>query len=73
VFPASADLALLAVARRARRQGLGTNLLRAAAARASRPLRILNVDARATAVAAFLAAAGARRLAQQVEMVRSLG
>lgn len=72
VFPDSADLPLLAVAREARRAGLGTRLLAAAAARASRPLRILNLDDRATGLAQFLAAAGAAPLVRQLEMVRAL-
>jgi len=72
VFPGSADLALLAVARDARRRGHGRRLLAAAAARASRPLRILNVDARDAGIAAFLAAAGAAPLVRQIEMVRAL-
>jgi ribosomal protein S18 acetylase RimI-like enzyme len=71
VFPGSADLALLAVARDARRRGHGRRLLAAAAARASRPLRILNVDARDAGIAAFLAAAGAEPLVRQIEMVRA--
>jgi ribosomal protein S18 acetylase RimI-like enzyme len=70
VFPASGDLALLTVARDARRRGRGTRLLRAARACASRPLRILNVDARAGDIAAFVVAAGAAPLARQIEMVR---
>lgn len=70
VFPASGDLPLLAVAGDARRRGLGTRLLRAARARSARPLRILNVDARAADIAAFLAAAGAAPLVRQIEMVR---
>lgn len=72
VFPGSADLALLAVARDARRRGRGRRLLAAAAARASRPLRILNVDARDAGIAAFLAAAGAGPQVRQIEMVRAL-
>ncbi len=71
VFPASGDLPLLAVARDHRRRGLGTRLLSAAAARAGRPLRILNVDKRATQIAHFLAAAGAQPLVCQLEMVRT--
>lgn len=72
VFPGSADLALLAVARDARRRGHGRRLLAAAAAAcASRPLRILNVDASDPGIAAFLAAAGAAPLVRQIEMVRS--
>ncbi|HZJ64140.1 MAG TPA: GNAT family N-acetyltransferase [Kofleriaceae bacterium] len=70
VFPANGDLPLLAVARDARRRGHGTRLLRAAAARASRPLRILNIDSSADDIAAFLAATGAAPLARQIEMVR---
>jgi ribosomal protein S18 acetylase RimI-like enzyme len=70
VFATSGDLPLLTVARDARRRGRGTRLLRAAAARASRPLRILNIDSRANDIAAFLDAAGARPLARQIEMVR---
>jgi ribosomal protein S18 acetylase RimI-like enzyme len=73
VFPGSADLPLLAVRRDARRRGHGARLLRAAAARASRPLRILNIDARASGIAEFLAAAGAAPLVRQLEMVRTLG
>jgi ribosomal protein S18 acetylase RimI-like enzyme len=70
VFPGSADLPLLVVAHDARRRGRGTRLLAAAAARASRPLRILNIDDRATHIADFLTAAGAVLLARQIEMVR---
>jgi ribosomal protein S18 acetylase RimI-like enzyme len=70
IFPASADLALLTVPRRARRQGHGTRLLGAAVARASRPLRILNIDARATGIARFLDVAGATPLVRQIEMMR---
>ena len=72
VFPGSADLPLLAVARDARRNGRGRRLLAAAAARASRPLRILNVDERATGIAAFLTAVGAAPMVRQLEMVRVL-
>lgn len=71
VFPESGDLPLLAVARDSRRRGHGRRLLVAAAARASRPLRILNLDDRATGIAAFLAAAGAVPLVYQLEMVRA--
>jgi ribosomal protein S18 acetylase RimI-like enzyme len=69
VFPASGDVPLLAVAREHRRHGLGTRLLRAARARAARPLRILNIDTRAEHIAAFLTAAGATPLARQIEMI----
>lgn len=71
VFPGSADLPLLAVARGERRRGLGRRLLAAAAARASRPLRILNIDARARGIADFFAAVGARPLVRQLEMERT--
>jgi GNAT superfamily N-acetyltransferase len=70
VFPASADLPLLAVAGDHRRRGHGGRLLAAAAARAQRPLRILNIDDRATEITAFLAAVGAERFVRQSEMVR---
>ena len=72
VFPSSGDLPLLCVRRPDRRRGLGTRLLAAAAARAGRPLRILNLDERAAGVAAFLEAAGATRTVRQLEMVREL-
>jgi len=71
VFPGSADLPLLAVSRETRRRGHGRRLLAAAAARASRPLRILNLDARDAGIAGFLAAAGASPLVRQIEMVRA--
>jgi ribosomal protein S18 acetylase RimI-like enzyme len=44
VFPGSADVPFLCVRRDARRSGLGRHLLASAAARCSRPLRLLNVD-----------------------------
>lgn len=69
LFPASNDLAQLAVAPRARRRGLGRALLAAARARCSRPMRILNVDARDEATNAFLGAAGATETVRQLEMV----
>jgi len=68
VFPSSGDLAQLAVAPTARRRGLGTRLLRDAATIAGKPLRIINVDDRASNIAAFLQAAGARRTIRQLEM-----
>jgi ribosomal protein S18 acetylase RimI-like enzyme len=71
VFPASGDLPLLAVDRAARLRGHGARLLAAAAARASRPLRILNIDVRAAGVAAFMAAVGATPLVRQIELVRA--
>lgn len=72
VFPGSADVPLLCVRRAARRRGHGRHLLASAAARCSRPLRLLNLDDRAEGVAAFLAAAGATRTVRQLEMVRPL-
>jgi ribosomal protein S18 acetylase RimI-like enzyme len=72
VFPSSADLPLLCVRRGDRRHGHGRRLLAAAAARAGRPLRILNIDERAADIAAFLDAVGATRTARQLEMVREL-
>jgi ribosomal protein S18 acetylase RimI-like enzyme len=71
VFPASADLPLLCVRRDARRRGHGARLLAAAAARASRPVRMM-VDDRDAGIAAFLDAAGAARYVRQIEMVREL-
>lgn len=68
VFPSNGDLAQLAVHPEARRRGLGTRLLRDAATIAGKPLRIINVDEGAGHIAAFLAAAGARRTVRQVEM-----
>lgn len=71
VFPASADLPLLCVRRDLRRRGHGARLLAAAAARATRPVRLM-VDDRDAGIAAFLDAAGATRLVRQLEMVREL-
>ena len=72
VFPASGDLAQLAVRREARRRGIGTQLLNAAAGVAGKPLRIVNVDERDAGIAAFLEHAGAIRTVRQLEMTRSL-
>jgi GNAT superfamily N-acetyltransferase len=72
IFPKTNDLAQLAVSRRARRRGIGTVLLAAARARCTKPMRILNVDARDEGTNAFLAAAGARETVQQFEMVKRL-
>jgi len=71
VFPRSGDLALLAVQRDARRQGHGTHLLNAAATRAAKPIRILNIDDRDEGIAAFMSAAGAKPLVRQIEMTLS--
>lgn len=58
--------------REARRRGVGTRLLRAAAESAGKPLRIMNVDERDAGIAAFLEQAGAVRFVRQLEMVRAL-
>lgn len=72
VFPDRGDLAQLVVRREARRRGIGTRLLEAAAEAAGKPLVILNVDESDAGIAAFLEHAGAKRTVRQVEMVRSL-
>lgn len=69
IFPHSGDLPLLTVRRDVRRQGIGSRLLRGAAKRAAKSLRILNIDDRERGVAAFLEAAGARPLVRQIEMI----
>jgi len=71
-FPRTGDLPLLAVAPHARRQGLGRQLLNAAATRANKPLRIVNVDGRDGGIAAFLDTCGAGRGVEQFEMARKL-
>ena len=58
--------------RDARRRGVGTQLLQAAASIAGKPLRILNVDERDAGIAAFLEHNGAKRTVRQFEMTRSL-
>jgi len=72
LFPRTGDLPLLAVAPHARKQGLGRRLLNAAATRANKPLRILNVDDRDAGISAFLEKCGAARGPKQFEMVRPL-
>lgn len=72
VFPATGDLAQIAVRRDSRRKGLGGILLDAAAAHAGKPLRIINVDDRDAGVAAFLERVGATRTVRQIEMARAL-
>jgi ribosomal protein S18 acetylase RimI-like enzyme len=72
VFPNSGDVPQLAVRNEARRKGLGTRLLRAAAALAQKPLRLMNVDDRHSGIASFLEHAGATRFVRQWEMVRSV-
>lgn len=73
VFPSNGDVPQLAVRREARRRGIGTRLLRSAAAIAQKPLRVINVDARDEGIAAFLAALGGHRFVRQIEMQRALG
>jgi ribosomal protein S18 acetylase RimI-like enzyme len=68
LFPSSGDVPQLAVRPEARRHGLGTRLLREAAAIAGKPLRIVNVDDRHEGVTHFLEAAGAQRTVAQLEM-----
>jgi ribosomal protein S18 acetylase RimI-like enzyme len=72
VFPSNGDVPLLAVRRDQRRKGIGRSLLAAAAAHVGKPLRIMNIDDRATGITAFLEHCGAKRLVRQIEMVRSL-
>lgn len=72
VFPETGDLPQLAVRREARRRGVGTRLLNAAAHVAGKPLRIMNVDERDAGIAAFLEHAGAKRTVRQLEMLRPL-
>lgn len=72
VFPSNGDLAQLAVRRDARRRGLGTRLLRAAAELAGKPLRIMNVDERDAGIASFLARSGATKIVRQLELIRPL-
>ena len=72
VFPSNGDVPLLAVRRDQRRKGIGRSLLAEAAAYVGKPLRIMNIDDRATGITAFLEHCGAKRLVRQIEMVRSL-
>jgi ribosomal protein S18 acetylase RimI-like enzyme len=72
VFPDRGDLAQLAVRRDARRRGIGTRLLQAAAAVSGKPLRIMNVDEHDRGIAAFLEHNGAKRTVRQLEMIRPL-
>ena len=71
-FPRSGDLPLLAIRRDARRNGIGSHLLNAAATRAAKKLRILNVDDRDEGIAVFMSAAGATPLVRQIEMIHIL-
>jgi ribosomal protein S18 acetylase RimI-like enzyme len=68
VFTSNGDVPILAVKPSARRRGLGSRLLAAAATRANAPLRILNIDDRAHDIAAFLDHCGAKRTVRQLEM-----
>lgn len=68
VHAATGDLAQLAVDPARRRHGVGTRLLRHAAAVAAKPLRILNVE---DSMSGFLAAAGAEPFIAQLEMLRA--
>ena len=72
LFPSNGDVPQLAVRPEARRRGLGTRLLRAAASAAGKPLRIINVDAREEGIGRFLTAAGAVKTVSQWEMIRPL-
>ncbi|MFA6958234.1 MAG: GNAT family N-acetyltransferase [Thermoanaerobaculia bacterium] len=72
LFPKTNDLAQLAVARRARRRGIGTALVAAARARCAKPMRILNIDARDGGTNAFFAAIGANETVRQFEMIKRL-
>jgi ribosomal protein S18 acetylase RimI-like enzyme len=72
LFPGNGDLPHLAVRQDARRRGLGTLLLKAAAHRAGKPLRIMNVDERDEGIARFLEQVGAKKMVRQLEMVRPL-
>jgi ribosomal protein S18 acetylase RimI-like enzyme len=72
VFTSNGDVPILAVKPSARRKGLGSTLLAAAATRANAPLRILNIDERDRGIAAFLERCGAKRTLVQLEMVREL-
>lgn len=72
VFPSNGDLAQFAVRREARRRGIGTKLLRQAAAVAGKPLRIMNVDEGAEGITHFFHAVGAKRTVRQMEMIRNL-
>jgi ribosomal protein S18 acetylase RimI-like enzyme len=72
VFTSNGDVPLLAVDRAHRRRGLARTLLDAAATRAAKPLRIMNIDDASADITAFLSRCGARRTLRQIEMVRGL-
>lgn len=73
LFPATNDLAQFAVAKRARRRGIGRALVAAARERSGRSIRILNIDARDTGTNDFLETAGATEIVQQFEMIKRIG
>lgn len=72
--PAAGRILQFAVAKDARRQGLGTRLLRSVRAQAApdRDLTIINVEAAATGTAAFLRTLGFVPTIGQYEMTRAL-
>lgn len=72
VFPNTGDLPRLAVRPEARRHGLGSMLLDAAATIASKPLRIMNVDLAQNGIDTFLGKMGAKRTVRQIEMALTL-
>jgi ribosomal protein S18 acetylase RimI-like enzyme len=72
LFPATGELAQLAVRPDRRRAGIGSRLLRRAREVAGKPLRVLNVDECADGIASFLSSQGAARTVRQLEMLRRL-
>ena len=72
LFPANGDVPMFAVDPAARRRGLGSALIRAARALSEKPLRLVNIDERASGVLAFLDTIGATRTVRQYEMMRRL-
>lgn len=72
VFLTNGDVPQFAVRPDARRRKLGTRLLETAAHVAQKPLRIMNVDDSDEGTMSFLEAAGAKKLARQLEMMKRL-
>lgn len=72
VFPNTGDLPRVAVRKEARRRGVGSALLDAAATIAQKPLRIMNVDLADNGFDSFLERAGAKRTVRQIEMSLTL-